>query len=158
MSLEYALLDLAELGGHAGLAYEISFNNFGMRVGFLGLSQNTASYVRRISRRMADHQSKLLEGPERLADAIVDTAIRESNRYRMSPHRKNLIDNLLRETAALDASREGTGFLSVLQWCHLFCSGRLAPFRGANFVGGSQKDFSKSHWIQRLANTCYSKH
>ena len=41
--MEYNLIDLVELGAPAGLAYKISYNKYGMRVSFLGLSQSIAS-------------------------------------------------------------------------------------------------------------------
>jgi insulysin len=176
ISLEYALSDLAELGAPAGLAYEISFNKFGMRLAFLGLSQNIASYARRVSRRIADHQSKLLEGPEMLSDLVVDTSIRETSRFRMTSQRRGLIEKLLRETTALDASREGTGFFKSCSGAVCFAQGDLLPSEALVLLGDLKKIFQKvtgsnvsptpaipdmetdlmyrANWIPRSASSC----
>jgi insulysin len=143
ISLQYALSDLAELGAPAGLAYEISFNKFGMRVAFLGLSQNIASYARRISRRMVDYQNKLLEGPEQLPKSVIETSIREVNRFRMSPQRKTVIENLLRETTATDAAREATGFFQSCSGAVCFAQGDMLPSEALSLLGDLKKIFRK---------------
>merc|ERR1719469_1621751 len=40
LSFEAAVADLAALGAPGGLAYDVSFNKFGLRICFLGISQN----------------------------------------------------------------------------------------------------------------------
>jgi insulysin len=176
ISLEYALSALAELGVPAGLAYEISFNKFGMRIAFLGLSQNIASYARRISRRIVDHQNRLLEGPEKISDTVVDASIREASRFRMSLQRKTLIVNLLREATALDASREGTAFFQSCSGAVAFAEGDMLPSEALLLLGDLKKIFRKvigsnvsptpaipdiesdliyrASWIPRSASTC----
>jgi insulysin len=123
LSLEYALTDLAELGAPAGLAYEISFNKYGLRLAFLGLSQNVASYARRISRRIVDHQNKLLEGPPKLPDTILDASRRNVNRFRMSPQRRTVLLNILKDVTAKDAALEGISFFDS-------CSGAVCIGQG----------------------------
>jgi len=176
ISLEYVLSDLAELGAPAGLAYEISYNKFGMRVAFLGLSQNIASYARRISRRMVDHQNKLLESPEPVSKAVVETAIREASRFRMSPKRRTIITNLLRETTAFDAAREGTAFFQSCSGAVCFAQGDMLPSEALALLGDLKKIFRqvigsnvsptpaipnieedlmyRASWIPRSASSC----
>lgn len=174
-SLEYALADLAELGAPAGLAYEISFNKFGMRVAFLGLSQNIASYARRLSRRIVDHQSNLLEGPERFPAAVTEASLRSINRFRMSPQRKTILTNLVRETRSADAAVEGTGLFQSCSGAVCTAQGDLLPsealalladlkkiFRkvtGANVspppaVPDAEDLFYRANWIPRSASSC----
>ena len=98
----------AELGAPAGLAFEISFNKFGMRICFLGLSQNIASYSRRLSRRIVQHQTRLLTGPDKLPSTVVESAIRSANRApNLSAQRRRKIVMLLRDSSPADAAVEG---------------------------------------------------
>lgn len=127
ISLEYALSDLAELGAPAGLFYEISFNKFGMRVAFLGLSQNIASYARRVSRRVIDHQRKLLEGSEKLSETVLEASRRNVNRFRMSPQRRTVLLNILKETSATDAALEGISFFKSCSGAVCLAQGDLMP-------------------------------
>ncbi|KAG7367659.1 peptidase M16 family protein [Nitzschia inconspicua] len=176
ISLEYAMTDLAELGAPAGLAYEISFNKFGMRLSFLGLSQNIASYARRISRRIVNHQSQLLERPELLSNVVVDTSIRETSRFRMSSQRRNLLEKLLRETTAVEASREGTAFFQSCSGAVCVAQGDLLPSEALSLLGDLKKIFQqvtgsnvsptpaipnmetdlmyRANWIPRSASSC----
>jgi insulysin len=110
-SLELALTDLAELGAPAGCAYEVTFNNYGMRICFLGLSQNIGSYARRISRRIAEHQAKLLEGPEKFPLSVVEASIRNANRAaNISPRRRKQTVTLLQESSTTESAIEATAF------------------------------------------------
>lgn len=124
-SLEVALFDLAELGAPAGLAYEISFNKYGMRISFLGLSQNIGSYARRICRRILEHQSKLLEGPERFPASIVEGAIRSANRAtNSSPKRKIQTIGLLRDSSTTEAAVEAIAFFKSCRGGVCFSEGQ----------------------------------
>eukprot|EP00536_Pseudo-nitzschia_multiseries_P001453 jgi/Psemu1/3378/gm1.3378_g len=175
ISLEYALMDLSELGAPGGLAYEISYNKYGMRVAFLGLSQNIASYARRISRRMVDHTNQLLEGPDQIPDVVRDTAIRNTNRFRMSPKRKALVTNTLKQTTASDAAKEGTGFFLSCSGAVCFSQGDLLPAETLSLMADLKEIFRKTtgvnvrpspavpdvsdllyraNWIPRAASVC----
>ena len=173
---EYAITDIAELGAPAGLAYEISFNKFGMRVSFLGLSQNIASYARRISRRMVDHQNRLLEGSEKLSNLVIEASIRNTNRFRMSSKRKNLVVNLLQETTATDAAREAIAFFQSCSGAVCFAQGDMLPSEALSLLADLKKIFRKvigsnvsptpaipdiegdlmyrANWIPRSASSC----
>mmetsp|Transcript_1206 Transcript_1206/g.3052 ORF Transcript_1206/g.3052 Transcript_1206/m.3052 type:complete len:296 (+) Transcript_1206:2-889(+) len=175
ISLEYALVDLSELGAPGGLAYEISYNKYGMRVAFLGLSQNIASYARRIGRRMVDHTNQLLEGPEQISEIVREAAIRNTNRFRMSPKRKALVTNTLKQTTASDAAREGTRFFASCSGAVCFSQGDLLPAETLSLMADLKEIFRKTtgvnvrpspavpevsdllyraNWIPRAASVC----
>ena len=97
----------AELGAPAGLAYDLSFNKYGMRLCFLGISQNLASYSRRFCRRLAQHHKRLLEGPEMLDKSIIGTAVYDATRSTgVSQLRKREIENVLKSSSAYEAATE----------------------------------------------------
>jgi insulysin len=124
-SLEVALSDVAELGAPAGLAYEISFNKYGMRISFLGLSQNIGSYARRLSRRIVEHPTKLLEGPERFPASIVEASLRSANRAtNTSPRRKMQTIGLLRESSTTEAAVEAIAFFKSCRGGVCFSEGQ----------------------------------
>jgi insulysin len=175
ISLEYALSDLAELGAPAGLAYEISYNKFGMRVAFLGLSQNIASYSRRLCRRIVDHTNQLLEGPDQIPDLIIDASIRNTNRFRMSSQRKRSVLNTLRQTTASDAALEGTSFFNSCSGGVCFAQGDMLPSEALALLADLKKIFRqttgvnvlpfpavpdvddllyRANWIPRAASVC----
>jgi len=175
ISLEYALVDLSELGAPAGLAYEISYNNYGMRVAFLGLSQNLASYARRIARRMVDHTGQLLEGPEEVSTQVLEASLRNTNRFRMSPQRKALVTATLKQTTAPDAAREGTAFFRSCSGAVCFSQGDFLPAEALSLLADLKDIFRKTtgtnvrpvpaipevtdllyraNWIPRAASVC----
>jgi len=105
-SFEKAVVDLAELGAPAGLAYDLSFNRFGMRICFLGISQNLASYARRFCRRLVQHHKDLLDGQELIDSSITETASYELQRQRMSVIRKREIERIIKEATAYEVATE----------------------------------------------------
>ena len=127
LSLEYDLSDLAELGAPAGLSYEISFNKYGLRIAFLGLSQNIASYARRISRRIIYHQYKLLDGQEKLPDPVLEASRRNVNRFRMSSQRRAVLLNVLKDVTAKDAALEGISFFDSCSGAVCIAQGDILP-------------------------------
>jgi insulysin len=175
LTLEKELVDLAELGSPAGLAYEISYNNYGMRVAFLGLSQNLASYARRISRRVIDHTNCLLEGPEEIDGKVIEAAIRNTNRFKMTPQRRQRIVNALRQTKASDAAKEGTAFFLSCSGAVCFSQGDLLPTESLALLADLKETFRKTtgtnvrpapaipevrdllyraNWVPRAASVC----
>ena len=99
-------LHQAELGSPAGLAYDLSFNKYGMRICFLGISQNISSYARRFCRRLSVHHKELLEGVETLDSSVVDAALYGMRGAGLSPLRKREIENILAATTAYEAATE----------------------------------------------------
>ncbi len=175
LTLDASLVDLAELGAPGGLAYDISYNKYGMRVAFLGLSQNIASYARRISRRMIDHNNQLLEGTEEIDTKIIEAAIRNTNRFRIAPNRRSRIASSLKQTTALDAATEGTAFFQSCCGAVCFSQGDLLPAESLALLADLKKIFRKvtgtnvrpapaipevedilyrMNWIPRAASVC----
>jgi hypothetical protein len=78
-----------------------------MRLCFLGISQNLASYSRRFCRRLAQHHKDLLEGPEMLDKSITDAAVYAATRTKgLSPLRKREIEKFLRSSSAYETATE----------------------------------------------------
>ncbi|CAJ1958352.1 unnamed protein product [Cylindrotheca closterium] len=125
-TLEIELADLAELGSPAGLAYEISFNRYGMRICFLGLSQNIGVYARRVVRKIVDHQTRLLDGPQKLPRSLVDTAITSVKQSRqLSSRRKIESIAIMRDTSATEAAVEAIAFFKSCSGGVCFSQGDL---------------------------------
>ena len=177
VSLEYAMADLGELGLPAGCAYDISFNKFGMRICFLGLSQNIASYARRISRRIVDHQNRLLDKQQVSFPPIaVDTALRNAQRsVNISPIRKRQVLSALRQTTTTDAAVESIAFFRSCSGGVCYSQGDLLPKETAALLGDLKGIFRKvtgsnvrpvpaipelddliyrPNWIPRAASVC----
>ena len=120
---------------------------FPQRVAFLGLSENIAEYARQICRQMVDHTNVLLEGPEQIPDTIIEAAIRNIKRFRMSPQQKSLVQNTLRQTTALDAAREGTGFFKSCSGAVCFTEGDLLPSEAYALLADLKEIFRKTTGI-----------
>jgi len=124
ISLDNAVEDLAELGAPAGLAYEMSFNKYGLRICFLGISQNLYAYTRRMCRRIVEHHTKLLE----LKPSVIVTAVMDTNRQQgLSPLRKRQTIKVLNEATAQQASTEGGIFLYSCTGAICLAQGDLLP-------------------------------
>ena len=124
LSLESAIEDLAELGAPAGLAYEMSFNKYGLRICFLGISQNLYSYTRRLCRRIVEHHTRLFE----LKDSVVETAVMDANRQSaLSPVRKRQTVNVIKEATPQQAATEGGIFLYSCTGALCLAQGDLLP-------------------------------
>lgn len=147
-----------------------------MRICFLGLSQNIASYARRLSRKMVEHQTRLLEGPDKLPLIVQEAAIRSANRApNVSAQRKRQILGLLRESSAADAALEGVAFFKSCSGGVCFTQGDLLPKEAAAILGDLKLIFRtvigsnvrpspavpevddliyRSNWIPRSASSC----
>lgn len=117
----------AELGAPAGLAYDISFNKYGMRICVLGLSQNIASYTRRICRRIVLHQTKLLEDPATFTTNIEDIATQTAKRANISSQRRTQVITSIREATTTDAALEGIAFFKSCSGGVCFSQGDMLP-------------------------------
>jgi len=127
-TLELELADLAELGSPASLAYEISFNKYGVRICFLGLSQNIGPYARRVVRKVVDHQTKLLEGPQKLPRSLVDASINSVKQSRqLSSRRKIESIAIMRDTSATEAAVEAIAFFKSCRGGVCYSQGDLLP-------------------------------
>lgn len=166
----------AELGAPAGLAYDISFNKFGMRICFLGLSQNVGSYARRVCRRIVRYQTKLLEGSEKIPQGAVDAAVRSADRARyLSSNRRRMIERIIRESTATDAALEAISFFKSCSGGVCFSQGDVLPRETVNILADLKNIFRsvtgsnvrpspaipevddimyRVNWIPRSASSC----
>jgi insulysin len=124
ISLEYAVADLAELGAPGALSYDMSFNKYGMRLSFLGVSQNLPSYTRRLCRSLVDHHSNLLKGQEIFSRRVTTAAVAEARRTRgLSQQRRGQLVSSLRRTKTYAAAAEGEAFLRSCTGAVCFAQG-----------------------------------
>jgi insulysin len=124
LSFFESVVDLAELGAPGGLAYDVSFNKFGLRLSFLGISQTLPSYTRRITRRLLQHHLMLFDGPSMLSSSIITSAIfAVNNAPGLSFSRRRSIVSSLRSSKACDVAVEGRSFLQS-------CSGAIGVVQG----------------------------
>lgn len=124
-SFDDDIVDLAELGAPAGLAYDLSFNAYGLRICFRGLSQSLPSYARRFCRRLVQHHARLVDGSVTIDSTIKKLAINQANRLQESPLRKRQIVGNLRTSRDLDAAAEGLAFLNSCDGGVAFSQGDL---------------------------------
>ena len=137
------MLSKAELGAPAGLAYDVGFNKFGLRICFLGISQNIASYARRFSRRLVTHHNLLLKGRDRLEPSIVDTAVADANRATfLSPFRKRQMVSTLKESTASEAAAEGYSLLKSCSSAVCLAQGDLLPREAIGLLNDLQDIFA----------------
>jgi len=130
ISFEYDVSDLAELGAPGGLAYDISFNKYGMRLAFLGVNQNLPSYARRFCRRLVEHPRNLLSGPEFISSKVTDAAVGSARRVRgLSQRRRNTIISAVRGATAYEAAAEGNAFLRSCSTAVCFAEGDWSTTR-----------------------------
>jgi insulysin len=126
LTFEKAVTDLAELGAPGGLFYDVSFNKFGLRLCFLGISQTISSYTRRLTRRLARHHEDLLNGPETIRRSIRSSAVQNVARApNVSPGRKGRIVSNLKSSTAYEVASEGIAFLRSCTGAVCFSEGDL---------------------------------
>lgn len=128
LSFEEAISDLAELGASGGLAYELTFNKFGLRIAILGISQTLPSYTRRLCRRLINHHFELFNGPEMFRKELYRYAlVTESRVPGVSRIRQSLLMSNLRRSTAYEAASEGLLFLKSCEGAVCFAQGDLLP-------------------------------
>jgi insulysin len=138
-----SVVDLAELGAAAGCFYDLSFNKFGCRLAFLGLSQNLQSYARRLSRRLVEHQSNLLAGQEMFQREVTTAAVANARRARgVSQQRRRRIVSSIRQSTAYEAAAEGIAFLRSCKGAVCFSQGDLLPMETEELVQDLRKIFA----------------
>ena len=126
LTFDAAAKDLAELGAPGGLAYELRFNKYGLRISCLGLSQTIPSYARRLANLLVKHQQNLLKGQKILPELIVSSALADANRARnLSQTRKGIVVNTLQKSTSFDAALEGISFLQSCTGAVCFSEGDL---------------------------------
>lgn len=132
---ETMVSDLAELGSAGGLAYDVSFNKYGLRIAFLGISQTLPSYVRRIVRRLVTVSSELFKGPEQLPASVTALAIDRVKRVpSLKPGRRRSIVKELKSATAYDVASEGIAFLRSCTGTVTIAQGDLLPGESKELV------------------------
>ena len=145
LAFETMVMDLSELGAPGALAYELSFNKYGLRLSFLGLSQTMPSYARRMIRRLITVSSELLKGPEQLSPSITSIALANASRAPgLSPGRRRRIMSNLRSSTAYDAASEGIAFLRSCTGTVCFADGDLLRSETIELVESLQEILSDS--------------
>lgn len=128
LSFDTLAKDLAELGAPGGLAYELRFNQYGLRMSFLGLSKTLPSYARRLTRLLVNHQHLLSKGPKILPNSTITTALSDIEKARgLPPARKRIIVTTLQKASSHDAAAEGLAFLQSCKSAVCFSEGDLLP-------------------------------
>jgi len=142
-TLEIAATDLAELGAPGGLAYEIRFNKYGMRISFLGLSQTLPSYARRLTRLLVKHSSNLLKGRNEIPETVRNTVLSNAKRSPgLPPSRLRVITTTLEKSTNDDVANEGIDFLHSCQGAMCFSEGDLTPRESADLCSDLRNIFS----------------
>mmetsp|Transcript_38407 Transcript_38407/g.78362 ORF Transcript_38407/g.78362 Transcript_38407/m.78362 type:complete len:193 (-) Transcript_38407:222-800(-) len=133
----------AELGAPAGLAYDLSFNEYGLRICFRGLSQTLPSYARRFSRRLVQHHARIVEGSVAIGSATKRVAVSQARRLQGSPLRKRQIIGNLITSSSLDAASEGLYFLNSCEGGLGFAQGDILPNEAIQLCKELKSIFSK---------------
>ena len=135
LSFDAAATDLAELGAPGGLAYELRFNKYGLRISFLGLSKTIPSYARRIAQLLVKHQQNLLKGSKTFPRSIISTALADATRARgLSPSRRRIVIDTMQKSSTYDAALEGTGFLHSCTGAVCFSEGDITTSETENLL------------------------
>jgi len=143
LSFDDDIVDLAELGAPAGLAYDLSFNEYGLRICFRGLSQTLPSYARRFSRRLVQHHARIVEGSVAIGSATKRVAVSQARRLQGSPLRKRQIIGNLITSSSLDAASEGLYFLNSCEGGLGFAQGDILPNEAIQLCKELKSIFSK---------------
>jgi len=148
LSFDDAILDLAELGVTAGIAYETSMNTAGLRLSFRGVSQTLPSYVRRFCRRLLQHHVKLLDGSTNISDSVYQRAISDANRSpKISRLQKQQVIDTASEVSEIDVGKQGLFFLRCVNGGYLISQGDVLPNESLKLLGDCEeifRDFSSA--------------
>jgi len=140
-SFEEAIKDLAELGTPAGLAYELTFNKYGLRICILGISQNLSSYTQRVSQRLIGHHNKLMLEKE-IKPSVIDRAIAAGNKQRsLTNIRKRKLEKQIRQSSPQEVSREGQQFLASCASALCLVQGDVLTDEATSLVGNLKEIF-----------------
>jgi insulysin len=143
----------AELGGPAGLAYDISFNKYGLRICFLGISQNVLAYARRFCGRLVRFPSKLMVQTD-FGPSVVEKTVTDANRQRsLSPMRRRRLESEIREASSQDAAREAKAFLASCTGAIFFVQGDVLPNEALNMAKNIKEFFDRAKGRQEEEST-----
>jgi len=142
LSFDDEILDLAELGAVAGIAYETSGNTSGLRLSFRGVSQTLPSYVRRFCRRFVRHHVNILEGTTQVPRAVSERAISDASRSPLldSMQRQQVIDTV-NQASDKDIARKAKQFLESTGGGYLISQGDILPTESSKLLADLQDIF-----------------
>mmetsp|Transcript_23282 Transcript_23282/g.45042 ORF Transcript_23282/g.45042 Transcript_23282/m.45042 type:complete len:1027 (+) Transcript_23282:268-3348(+) len=171
LSFDDEILDLAELGSVAGIAYETSLNQAGIRLCFRGVSQTLPSYVRRFCRRFIQHHMNLVDGTTIISDSAYQRAEIEASRSpKISRLQKQ--QNIIRAPER-EVGMEGLALMNSIAGGYLISQGDVLPNESRLLVTSLQQIFGgfkvsidpfpepplrevmyKPYWKPRDASSC----
>jgi len=123
------VLDLAEAGVAAGIAYEWSFNKAGLRLSFRGISQTLPSYIRRFCRRLVKHHDNVLNREVQISDSAYQRALTEVTRSpKINQLQKNqMIEVLTKKVPDNEVANQGLFFLRCTNGAYVISQGDVLP-------------------------------
>eukprot|EP00548_Thalassiothrix_antarctica_P008529 CAMPEP_0194141690 /NCGR_PEP_ID=MMETSP0152-20130528/11083_1 /TAXON_ID=1049557 /ORGANISM="Thalassiothrix antarctica, Strain L6-D1" /LENGTH=926 /DNA_ID=CAMNT_0038840397 /DNA_START=188 /DNA_END=2968 /DNA_ORIENTATION=- len=140
-SFEEAIKELAELGTPAGLAYELTFNKYGLRICILGISQNLSSYTQRLSQRLIGHHNKLML-EKGIKPTVIERAVAAGYKQRsLSNLRKRKLEKEIRQSSPQEVSREGKAFLASCASALCLVQGDVLTEEATSLVGNLKEIF-----------------
>ena len=143
LSFDDEVLNLAELGAIAGIAYETSMNTSGLRLCFRGLSQTLSSYVRRFCRRLVQHHAKLLDGSIQLTESVYERAIVDAKRSpEITPQQKQDVIDTVRQVTEKEVGEHGLFFLKCTTGGMLISQGDVLPNESTKLAAEIRDVFS----------------
>lgn len=123
LHLEDSLSELGELGAPGGLAYDVSYNRFGIRFAFLGVSTTLPSYTRRMMRGLVSFRLQ----PIVIKQSVRRLAIRSIRQARgLSPVRRQIILSNLRAAMNAQVEEEGDRLFRSLTGVVCFSQGGVS--------------------------------
>lgn len=126
---EKEIKDLAELGAVGGLAYELRYNQHGLRIAIIGLGDNVSSYTKRFMKRLMNYQERLSGGSISFLESVREKAISDIKRERHFPmNRRTKILQTLEKSTIFDVALEGNKFLQSCEGAVCFSQGDLSSF------------------------------
>ena len=143
LSFDEDIVDLAELGAPAGLAYDLSFNQYGLRICFRGISQTLPSYARQLCKRLVQHHARLVDGSVGIAPGTKIIALQQASALNLPSARKRQLISDLRASTASDAASEGSSFLNSCAGGAAFAQGDILPYEAVKLCNELQSVFSR---------------
>jgi len=153
-SFDDSIRDLAELGAPAGLAYETSFNQYGLRICFRGISQSLPSYARRFCRRIVRHHVGLRDGSVDILPLTLELSITQTSRARFpSATRQGQIVGALKRSTPVDVAAEGAAFLNSVSGGMSLAQGDLLPKEAVKLLTELQTIFQNAQTARPRKST-----
>lgn len=148
LSFDNEILDLAELGATAGLAYESSINTSGLRISFRGVSQTFPSYIRRFCRRFVRHHVNLLDGSTKIPESVYQRAISDANKSpKINKLQKQQVIDATSQASEKEVANQGLFFLKCVNGGYMISQGDVLPKEAQTLLSEIEyvfRDFSSA--------------